>query len=364
MALVLGDLRTKGCLTYLDDVLIVGKTRKEFIERLSEVIKRFKDHNFIFMDKSIFAAKEIRYLGFQFTKEGKQITAERQQAIDSIALPENKRALRRFLGIINYVKDFIPNLSVEASPFGHKNREKHSFIKDLINNSTSLSLFDPAAPLALFTDASCVGIGAVLKQQIQGVWYPVQYISKKFSAVQRRWSTLEQEAYGIVYAVKNLDRPTELDLTRFKGTPTSREARDYVLELTDQLKSRHEFVRKHWEEKVRKKEKDLKEGIPVEKGDFAWLSPLMKDKRKESLKFRGPVLIKEIISPSLARIMYLNNNYYEDMPMSRLKRVEGEVNLQIATDMATRDQDKYEVEAVIDCRRDEEGDWHKATSFH
>ncbi|GKT28560.1 hypothetical protein ADUPG1_000727, partial [Aduncisulcus paluster] len=218
MALVLGDLRSQGCLTYLDDVLVMGKTPKEFLDRLSKVIRRFKEFNFILnMEKSNFGSKEIDYLGFHFSENGKEITTERQEAIAKIPLPLKKKDLRRFLGIINYVKDFVANLSVEAAPLYEMLSQKKKFlewnqsrkkafakIKLLINNATSLSLYDPEAPLMLFTDASILGCGAVLKQFKEGKWFPIQYISKKFSAVQRRWATIEQEAYGIVYAVNTL----------------------------------------------------------------------------------------------------------------------------------------------------------------
>ncbi|GKT29487.1 hypothetical protein ADUPG1_001204, partial [Aduncisulcus paluster] len=57
----------------------------------------------------------------------------------------------------------------------------------------------------------------------------------------------------------------------------------------------------------------------------------------------------------------------EDKRNSRMKfqrsayveaeKVEGEINLKVATEMAARDQDEYEPEAIMDCRRDDEGDW-------
>lgn len=61
----------------------------------------------------------------------------------------------------------------------------------------------------LRTDASELGIGSVLLQKkiledgsIQ--WQPIAFISKKFSAQAQKWSTIEQEAYGIFYSVKHL----------------------------------------------------------------------------------------------------------------------------------------------------------------
>ncbi|GKT30731.1 hypothetical protein ADUPG1_001665, partial [Aduncisulcus paluster] len=50
---------------------------------------------------------------------------------------------------------------------------------------------------------------------------------------------------------------------------------------------------------------EQKEGIVIDegnvsgKGDFVWIVPLKKNKRKESLKYKGPVLVKEVFSPSM-----------------------------------------------------------------
>ena len=54
----------------------------------------------------------------------------------------------------------------------------------------------------VYTDASNDACGAQLSQIHDGTEFPVAFFSHTFTDTQRRWSTPEQEAYGIYFAVK------------------------------------------------------------------------------------------------------------------------------------------------------------------
>ena len=86
--------------------------------------------------------------------------------------------------------------------------EYYTFIKGL---QDACELYYPYYSLdwILRTDASEIGVGAVLLQQktledgnLQ--LQPIAFMSKKFSEQAQRWATIEQEAFGIYYAVKQL----------------------------------------------------------------------------------------------------------------------------------------------------------------
>jgi cleavage and polyadenylation specificity factor subunit 1 len=62
---------------------------------------------------------------------------------------------------------------------------------------------DPAAPLALVTDASNSAKGAVLQQRVGNDWQPLAFCSKKFNPAQQKYSTYDRELLAVYAAVKN-----------------------------------------------------------------------------------------------------------------------------------------------------------------
>ena len=55
-----------GVLCYMDDLLIVGKTREEYIFTLEEVLKHFQKEGLkLSKDKCSFLVKDVKYLGFK-----------------------------------------------------------------------------------------------------------------------------------------------------------------------------------------------------------------------------------------------------------------------------------------------------------
>ena len=54
----------------------------------------------------------------------------------------------------------------------------------------------------LRTDASNLGVGAVLMQQFEKELWPIAYASKKLTPAQRNYSTTEKEGYAIIWALQ------------------------------------------------------------------------------------------------------------------------------------------------------------------
>jgi len=66
-----------------------------------------------------------------------------------------------------------------------------------------MAFVDPKLQLVVQTDASTQGIGAVLLQRggVHGD-QPVAYLSRCFNPTEQRWSTIEQEAFALYFAIK------------------------------------------------------------------------------------------------------------------------------------------------------------------
>ena len=57
-------------------------------------------------NKSFFGRAELEYLGYWVTRDGVQPVTNKVDAINNIAPPSNCKQLRRFLGMLNYYRDF------------------------------------------------------------------------------------------------------------------------------------------------------------------------------------------------------------------------------------------------------------------
>ena len=75
-------------------------------------------------------------------------------------------------------------------------------LKEAIIQAPILRYPDTKKPNIVYTDASDDACGAQLSQIHDGTEFLVVFLSHTFTDTQRRWSTPEQEAYGIYFAIK------------------------------------------------------------------------------------------------------------------------------------------------------------------
>jgi hypothetical protein len=86
-----------------------------------------------------------------------------------------------------------------------KHEEALQKAKDELCRNTILYVPDMKLPFILQSDASNYAVGCCLAQEKGGQEYPVAYASSKLSGNQLNWSTIEKEAYAILYGLKKFD---------------------------------------------------------------------------------------------------------------------------------------------------------------
>ena len=74
-------------------------------------------------------------------------------------------------------------------------------LKEAIIQAPILCYPDLARRYIAYTDASDDACGAQLSQEHDGAKFPISFLSHAFTETQRKWSTPEQEAYGVYYAI-------------------------------------------------------------------------------------------------------------------------------------------------------------------
>ena len=133
---------------------------------------------------------QVKYLGYVIDERGLHPNPERVKAIVEAPAPRSSSELKSFLGLLNYYRKFLPNLSALLCPlhFLLQASTKWSWTlahtkafeeaKHLLSSSKVLVHFDPAKRAVLSCDASARGLGAVLAQlQNDGSEQPIAYTS-------------------------------------------------------------------------------------------------------------------------------------------------------------------------------------------
>ena len=69
------------------------------------------------------------------------------------------------------------------------------------HTSTNSDIPPPTKRYIVYTDASDDACRAQLTQEHDGMEFPIAFLSHTFSETIRKWSTTEQEAYGVYYVV-------------------------------------------------------------------------------------------------------------------------------------------------------------------
>ncbi len=201
---------------FFDDILIATKDTAEHEQVLLRIFKILHENGMTLnLDKCIFNKSSVNFLGHCLSSNGVSPSPAKVNAVANMELPSTREQLRSFLGLATYVgQRFISYYSSLVAPlwdmlkpnsiFEWTSSSTNSFksLCSSIAGVSSLSWFSPSLPSTIYTDASGLGIGCCLMQEGK----PVAYASRRLTAVEQRYSTLEKEFLAIVYALGRFRR--------------------------------------------------------------------------------------------------------------------------------------------------------------
>ena len=200
----------QGAANISDDILLFSKGGiSEHRELLRKVLQRLRDKNITLnREKCQFLKKRLEFAGHIWSAEGVQPDPKKVQAIVDAPAPTNVSEVRSFLGMVNYVSRFIPNMATISEPlrvltkkdtewkWGQEQESAFQSLKNSISSFQVMAFFDTNKEVTLLVDASPIGLGAVLSQDNQ----VVAYASRSLSDVEQRYSQTEREALAIKWA--------------------------------------------------------------------------------------------------------------------------------------------------------------------
>ena len=209
---------------YMDDGVIHTKqlpheTKEQHLKRHRKIMHEIfcqvaKLDLFLKPEKCQFERTQIEYLGV-IVGEGKiQMDPSKTNALLKWPRPKNVRDVRAILGYTGYYRRFIKNYSSLARPLIDLTKKGAEFIWEKRHQAAFDTLINlmAARPVllqpnfdkqfVLQTDASALGIGAVLLQQGDTKkLQPVEFFSATFTPTERNYDIYERELLAIMKAL-------------------------------------------------------------------------------------------------------------------------------------------------------------------
>ena len=105
------------CLSYIDDLLILGATADEHVRNLFKTIKAYSEAGMLINPKkSAIMQSQVKYLGYLIDSDGVKTLPEYVDAVVKWELPTSKHKARVFMGKAVYYKRFCRNFAQIAAP--------------------------------------------------------------------------------------------------------------------------------------------------------------------------------------------------------------------------------------------------------
>ena len=148
-----------------------------------------------------------------FTAAGMTPGNTKIQAVWDWPTPANATALRQFLGLASYYRQYISRFSTIATPLNALTQKGAEYawtattgdafetLKAALTRAPVLAypnLHCDAAPFVVQTDVSADGLGAVLEQDN----CVIAYASRALTKAERNYSVIQRECLAITYALK------------------------------------------------------------------------------------------------------------------------------------------------------------------
>ncbi|GFX23070.1 retrovirus-related Pol polyprotein from transposon opus [Trichonephila clavipes] len=167
------------------------------------------------ISKFVFGVTELIFLGHLITPDGIKPLPDKVQAVLDYKQKETVGSLRKFLGLLNFYRRFLPKAAEQqyllseflkgskgkkdSKPLNWSSEAITAFqgCKQALADAALLAHPSPSAPLALHVDASDYAIGGALHQVVDSELQPLAFFSRKLISSEKSYSANDRELLAI-----------------------------------------------------------------------------------------------------------------------------------------------------------------------
>ncbi|GFX13973.1 transposon Tf2-9 polyprotein [Trichonephila clavipes] len=173
------------------------------------------------ISKCVFGVTKLIFLGHLITPDGIKPLPDKVQAVLDYKQPETVGSLRKFLGLLNFYRRFLPKAAEQqyllneflkgskgkkdSKPLNWSSEAITAFqrCKQALADAALLVHPSPSAPLALHVDASDYAIGGALHQVVNSELQPLAFFSRKLTSSEKSYSAYDRELLAIYSAIRH-----------------------------------------------------------------------------------------------------------------------------------------------------------------
>ena len=201
-------------IVYIDDVLIFSESLEKHWKHLRVFYNKVKENGLVVSARKIkLFQTNVRFLGHNIEKG--LISPIDRAIVFAEKFPDEikeKKQLQRFLGSLNYISDFYQELAYDAKPlFARLKKNPPEWtetctravqkIKQRIKEIPCLAIPHPDYFKIVETDASELGYGGILKQEMGLKEVLVRFTSGTWKSAQINYPTIKKEILAIVLVI-------------------------------------------------------------------------------------------------------------------------------------------------------------------
>lgn len=211
MERVLADIPRSRCVVYLDDLLAHAADFKSALANLREVFHAIRQAGLrLHPWKCHLFRRETAFLGHVVSSAGVSTDPAKVAAVKDWPVPRNIGELRSFLGLASYYRRFVQDFATIASPLHQLTQKGQVFqwsegcaraftqLRSALVEAPVLAYPDPQRPFIVDTDASNVGLGAVLSQEGEQGEQVIAYFSRSLSRPERNYCVTRRELLAVI----------------------------------------------------------------------------------------------------------------------------------------------------------------------
>ena len=202
-------VKADQCAQYVDDIGTAANNATDLTRNIRAVFKCIRQAGLkLTIQKCHFGVRQVEFLGRTISPEGISPQARKiQNFLAKLRFPKSKKALQRYLGFVNYYRNYIPRMAEKLHPFYRllktevpinitsELKETFDSVNTALSDACELALKQPipGKQLVLMTDAHFRSAGYALmiednpdqKYSQSGKRMPLWHLAQKFTPLRR-----------------------------------------------------------------------------------------------------------------------------------------------------------------------------------